>query len=817
MKKTITLLFALASLIFTINAQINLNVEGDAKISGLSGIGLRMVVVDADGNLSTQAIPSGGGHWLLLNNHIFNTNTGNVGIGTATPLSKLDIIGTFRASSLSGTGIHMVVADANGQLSTQTIPSGDSDTDQQILTLSGDSLKLSAGISGGGGIVDLSTYLDNTDSQSLSFDTATALLSINNGTGVDLSSLAGGSSGAGGDNISDADNDTKIQVEESPDEDKIRFDLAGTEHFVMDGPRLEVLNSGQSVLIGQGAGANDDLNNNQNIAIGDSALSLNASGDHNVAIGVAALHNNAERSNLIAIGDSALYHNSVGATKSGDAINNLAIGSKALFSNTEGRDNTATGNEALYSNTTGDDNTATGREALHSNTIGSENTATGNEALYSNTIGGYNTANGDEALYSNTTGNFNTATGMEALHSNTTGSGNTATGSVALNFNTTGSSNTASGIQSLFFNTTGNYNTAYGTQALFSNTNGYSNVAIGMRALFHNTDRSNLVAIGDSALFNNGLNASSSSDGRSNTAIGSKVLYSNTIGSNNTAMGRTALRENTTGSNNTAIGRAALHDNTSGFNNTATGILALTSNITGTRNTAMGAFALFANTTGFHNTANGHSANSVGSTLNNSTGLGHNADCSASNQVRIGDDNVTSIGGHANWTNVSDMRFKKQVREQTVPGLNFINLLRPVTYNMDLYAIEDWWAENYNERDTFNYPGKYDKECIRYTGFIAQEVEAAAQSIGYDFSGVDAPKNDKDFYGLRYATFVVPLVQAVQEVSAQLAVDSAQLEELRIYNKQLTMSNEQLKSKVESLEKRLAKIEQMLDVQSAEK
>ena len=57
-----------------------------------------------------------------------------------------------------------------------------------------------------------------------------------------------------------------------------------------------------------------------------------------------------------------------------------------------------------------------------------------------------------------------------------------------------------------------------------------------------------------------------------------------------------------------------------------------------------------------------------------------------------------------------------------------------------------------------------DKELIVYTGFIAQEVEDAAQSIGYDFSGVDKPQNDNDFYGLRYAEFTVPLVKAVQVV-----------------------------------------------------
>jgi trimeric autotransporter adhesin len=62
---------------------------------------------------------------------------------------------------------------------------------------------------------------------------------------------------------------------------------------------------------------------------------------------------------------------------------------------------------------------------------------------------------------------------------------------------------------------------------------------------------------------------------------------------------------------------------------------------------------------------------------------------------------------------------------------------------------------------------KKDSEALKgkmlQTGFIAQEVEVAAKSVGFDFSGVDAPKNENDFYGLRYAEFVVPLVKAVQE------------------------------------------------------
>jgi trimeric autotransporter adhesin len=63
-----------------------------------------------------------------------------------------------------------------------------------------------------------------------------------------------------------------------------------------------------------------------------------------------------------------------------------------------------------------------------------------------------------------------------------------------------------------------------------------------------------------------------------------------------------------------------------------------------------------------------------------------------------------------------------------------------------------------------------DKEKILLTGFVAQEVEQAAAATGFDFSGVDKPKNDSGLYALRYAEFVVPLVKAMQE-QQQLITD----------------------------------------------
>jgi hypothetical protein len=92
------------------------------------------------------------------------------------------------------------------------------------------------------------------------------------------------------------------------------------------------------------------------------------------------------------------------------------------------------------------------------------------------------------------------------------------------------------------------------------------------------------------------------------------------------------------------------------------------------------------------------------------------------------------------------------------------------------------------------------KEAIRYTGFLAQDVETAAREIGYDFSGVDAPKNEKDPYGLRYAEFVVPLVKAVQEQQTMIDEKDQQIVAL-----QSTVA--ELQAKMEIIEQALPELQ----------
>src|SRR5688500_5598699 len=66
-------------------------------------------------------------------------------------------------------------------------------------------------------------------------------------------------------NLEDADGDTKILVEKTPDEDMIRFEMGGTEYYAMNGPKLQIKNSGRSVFIVENAGMADDLGYNDNV------------------------------------------------------------------------------------------------------------------------------------------------------------------------------------------------------------------------------------------------------------------------------------------------------------------------------------------------------------------------------------------------------------------------------------------------------------------------------------------------------------------------------------------------------------------------
>jgi len=173
----------------------------------------------------------------------------------------------------------------------------------------------------------------------------------------------------------------------------------------IDGDRFEFVNTGGSVFVGYGAGANDDFSFNKNVAVGDSALLSNTTGSFNTASGYRALLSNTTGNLNSVLGSKALYSNTTG-------YGNSAVGYLSLYFNTNGTFNSASGASSLYSNTTGLVNTAFGAFSLYSNTTGSNNTALGDHALNSNITGSDNTALGHRANVS--TGNLTNATAIGA-------------------------------------------------------------------------------------------------------------------------------------------------------------------------------------------------------------------------------------------------------------------------------------------------------------------------------------------------------------------------------------------------------------------
>ena len=224
----------------------------------------------------------------------------------------------------------------------------------------------------------------------------------------------------------------------------------------------------------------------------------------------------------------------------------------------------------------------------------------------------------------------------------------------------------------------------------------------------------------------------------------------------------------------------------------------MNNNSSGNYNTAGGQGAIYNNVSGDGNTAFGYGADVTAGNLTNAMALGFFASVNASNKVVVGNSNVTSIGGNVGWTSFSDGRYKQNVK-QDVPGLAFITRLNPVTYTLNVIDIENKLHSNQqnlkrpNDKQIVNLidnpvlaKAMQEKSQIIYTGFVAQDVEKAAQSIGYNFSGVDKPKDDQQsFYGLRYGDFVVPLVKAVQEQQVMIEELKKEVEllKLRLKNK----------------------------------
>jgi trimeric autotransporter adhesin len=354
--------------------------------------------------------------------------------------------------------------------------------------------------------------------------------------------------------------------------------------------------------------------------------------------------------------------------------------------------------------------------------------------------------------------------GRQALKSNTTASNNTAVGYASLDANTTADNNTAVGYASLGANTTGVQNVALGATAGTAITTGFNNIAIGYLAMDAETTGSRAVAIGTNALGSQ----NGSGTNNYNVGIGYDAGGSVTTGTGNTFVGSLAGDGTDDGINNTSLGYSSLSANC-GNDNTAIGNSALVA-CTGADNTAIGSVSGYEVTSGSNNTFLGHDAGRTGSP--------GGAITTASNEICLGDENVSSANIQVDWTIASDQRDKTDFTALDL-GLDFVKALAPVTYKWDKRSkYGDKTAEGYDLNAQT--PDGTHKEDWLDIGFKAQEVEALEIAAGYNKDNktnlVSSHTDDGKQMGLQYSKFVPILVKAIQEQQTLIESLTARLE-----------------------------------------
>jgi len=565
-----------------------------------------------------------------------------------------------------------------------------------------------------------------------------------------------------------------------------------------------------------------------NVGMGWVALQDLTSGSDNVVLGAAAGHEITTGNENIIIGSNAggtmttqdemvlIGHNV------GDAINNdtadgtVAIGHSALTALTSGARNMAIGYESGKLISTQDDNTFVGYQSGRSAT-GTGNVALGKYTMYEGVGADNNTAIGANAL-KNVTGDENTAVGSNSLDALVAGTRNTTlgynsasalgaaeTGNISIGWNSMSTMDEGSG-------GTINYNIALGVQALSG-----ADLGSGTEDISHN------IAIGTDSL------RLVSGDAQTGTiAIGRQALTALTTGARNTAVGYTAGAEEVAGNDNTVIGYEALHDggglanssntiigsqagdgtwvnNACNYNtavgqgtmrgamdgaahNVAVGFVSGTAITSGQRNTFIGGGSGSACTTGDKNVAVGNDAN-VAAAVDEQIAIGYSTTVTAQYGIAIGHDitagtNDAVIGksgaiitvdfdADGTWAQSSDIRKKKNIKDDLL-GLEFINDLKTKTFQWrPAEEHPEEWEHFKIDKDGNKIYADINTDVVMH-GMIAQEVKESMDKVECDTFG-GWKENSNGQQEISKASFVIPLIKAVQELSAKVEELEAKL------------------------------------------
>ncbi|HUD03681.1 MAG TPA: hypothetical protein VMR51_02740, partial [Patescibacteria group bacterium] len=331
---------------------------------------------------TTQGIMVNGWQGVSLGyqgNKVLTTNYGKVGIGTTSPLSALQVVGTSSVATVSGS--NSLTADGTFATSSGWTTTAGWTIGSGVATHTTGNTGALSGTSNG---TNTSTVYQ------VMFDVAGTM-----GSGFNVS-LGGTDSGT---TITSTGSAQTVYIVPGASSGTLAFTPAGTGTFAgtIDNVYIYAISTSTAdVSVISSNGTSTPLE-----------VRAGGSGLYNTFIGQNSGLNNTTGYSNSALGAGSLQYNSIG-------YYNAAVGARSLQKNTTGYYNSVLGVEALQNNTTGNWNVAVGTWSLNSNTTGGGSTAVGYGSLQNNNAGGSNSAFGAAALGGNTGGYNNSALGYAA-------------------------------------------------------------------------------------------------------------------------------------------------------------------------------------------------------------------------------------------------------------------------------------------------------------------------------------------------------------------------------------------------------------------
>ena len=474
--------------------------------------------------------------------------------------------------------------------------------------------------------------------------------------------------------------------------------------------------STENTFVGAYAGKNTQVAL-KNVALGMQSLEYAISSDRNVVIGMQCFNNHGKANGQA---DGSTF-DSVGG--------NVGMGYRTGYNNTRGIYNTFIGYSSGY-NIDGDYNVA---------------------------LGAYSLRNGDTGVLTDNTGDNNIAVGHYCMGNRAasdvedfTGSHNIGMGTYALSKIMTGLKNIAIGYHAGEQIIGGGYNVCIGSEAGTDILGGNYNIAIGHHALTEAVGDTANVAIGQNSFyFLDDGNSDGTTTATYNVGVGDGSGKQVSTGTQCTFIGAFAgesvSSNRLTGSKHACLGYKA-------------GKLIQGASI---GNTLVGHEAGDGITTGSDNVGVGR-ATAFDVDADNQICIGYQATTSAANSVKIGNASIANANIQVDWTIDSDRRIKKDIEDNTL-GLAFINDLKPKKYKK-LHPA-DWDEAIREKRYEDGTRDEFDDKKV-WDGLIAQEVKEAIEKNGTSFSGWSVDANGKQ--GIQYSALVIPLINAVQELSKEV-------------------------------------------------